>query len=69
MPFQPQEYSVYGDPGVTPLDRKLVTNLLRAAHADRRLTDADYAGRLRQAELAGVFDDLVRLTRDLMGVR
>ena len=66
MPFQPADYGAYGDQSVTALDRRLVANLLRAARADQRLSDADLADRLRRTGQAGAFDDLVRLTQDLM---
>jgi hypothetical protein len=56
-----------GDYQVSPGDRQLVITLLTAARADGRLSAADCGVRLSAAYAARTFDDLVPLTRDLMG--
>jgi hypothetical protein len=56
-----------GDFQVAPADRQLVITLLTAARANGRLSAPDCAARLAAAYAARTFDDLVPLTRDLMG--
>jgi len=55
-----------GDQRIVESDRQLVVNLLTTAHADARLTDADFSARMSQVYAARFFDDLVPITRDLM---
>lgn len=55
-----------GDRTATDSDREQVVGLLWAAHAEGRLSGEDRDLRLRQAQAAVTFDDLVPLTRDLV---
>ena len=58
---------VGGDLTAADTDRDHVVALLTAAHAEGRLTAAERDQRISAARLAGTFDDLVPLTRDLVG--
>ena len=56
-----------GDQVILESDRRLVINLLTAAKADGRLTEFDFSARMGRVMAARYFDDLVPITRDLMG--
>jgi hypothetical protein len=58
---------VGGDLTAADADRDHVVALLNAAHAEGRLTAAERDQRMTAARLAETFDDLVPLTRDLVG--
>jgi hypothetical protein len=58
-----------GDRTVVETDRQHVITLLTAAHAEGKLTADERDRRTFQAQQAHVFDDLVPLTRDLVGLR
>lgn len=58
---------VGGDLTVADTDRAHVVTLLNAAHAEGRLTVIERDQRIAAARTAEVFDDLVPLTRDLVG--
>ena len=57
---------VGGDQRLSDQDRRLVIDLLTAAHHDGRLGDADFNTRFAAAQRARTFDDMTPLTRDLM---
>ncbi len=69
MAFEPMDVGPLfgGDRPILDSDRQLVVNLLTAAHADGRLADWDLSMRMNGVYTARTFDDLVPLTRDLMG--
>jgi hypothetical protein len=58
---------VGGDLTAADTDRDHVVALLNAAYAEGRLTAAERDQRIATARLAETFDDLVPLTRDLVG--
>jgi hypothetical protein len=58
---------VGGDLTVADADRDHVISLLTAAHAEGRLTGEERDQRIAAARIADTFDDLVPLTRDLVG--
>ncbi|MDR1833937.1 MAG: DUF1707 domain-containing protein [Propionibacteriaceae bacterium] len=60
---------VGGDLSVTPADREHVVGLLNAAFAEGHLTVADRDNRIRHAQEAQTFDDLIPLTRDLLDIQ
>lgn len=68
-PLEPTDVGpvVGGDLTAADADRDHVVALLHAAHAEGRLTAAERDQRIATARLAGTFDDLVPLTRDLVG--
>lgn len=56
-----------GDLTAADADRDHVISLLMAAHSEGRLTAVERDQRVAAARLAETFDDLVPLTRDLVG--
>jgi hypothetical protein len=68
-PLEPSDVGpvVGGDLTAADADRDHVVALLNAAHAEGRLTAAERDQRITTARLAETFDDLVPLTRDLVG--
>jgi hypothetical protein len=68
-PLEPSDVGpvVGGDLTAADADRDHVVALLNAAHAEGRLTAAERDQRMTAARLAETFDDLVPLTRDLVG--
>lgn len=67
-PVEPTDVgpAVGGDLAVAEDDRQHVITLLRAAHAEGRLSLVERDNRVAAAQQATVFDDLVPLTRDLV---
>jgi len=68
-PLEPTDVGpvVGGDLTAADADRDHVVALLNAAHAEGRLTAGERDQRIATARLAETFDDLVPLTRDLVG--
>ena len=56
-----------GDRPILESDRQLVINLLATAQADGRIPDYELSARMTRVYNARTFDDLVPITRDLMG--
>ena len=68
-PLEPTDVGpvVGGDLTAADADRDHVVTLLNAAHSEGRLTAGERDQRIATARLAETFDDLVPLTRDLVG--
>lgn len=68
-PLEPSDVGpvVGGDLIAADADRDHVVTLLNAAHAEGRVTAAERDQRIAAARTAETFDDLVPLTRDLVG--
>ncbi|MCC6494645.1 MAG: DUF1707 and DUF2154 domain-containing protein [Propionibacteriaceae bacterium] len=68
-PVEPSDVgpAVGGDLTAADTDRDHVISLLTAAHSEGRLTAVERDQRVAAARLAETFDDLVPLTRDLVG--
>ena len=68
-PVEPSDVgpAVGGDLTAADTDRDHVIALLKAAHSEGRLTAVERDQRVTAARLAETFDDLVPLTRDLVG--
>lgn len=68
-PLEPSDVGpvVGGDLIAADADRDHVVTLLNAAHAEGRVTAAERDQRITAARTAETFDDLVPLTRDLVG--
>jgi Domain of unknown function (DUF1707)/Cell wall-active antibiotics response 4TMS YvqF len=68
-PLEPSDVGpvVGGDLIAADVDRDHVVTLLNAAHAEGRVTAAERDQRIAAARTAETFDDLVPLTRDLVG--
>jgi Domain of unknown function (DUF1707)/Cell wall-active antibiotics response 4TMS YvqF len=68
-PLEPSDVGpvVGGDLIAADADRDHVVTLLNAAHAEGRVTAAERDQRIAAARMAETFDDLVPLTRDLVG--